>query len=88
MTRPFLDFLCGIVLGAWISSELNSYARRRKFRHDSLCCRPGCNQPHENWPDAATDGQLCQDHWEEQCDQEWWKLIMAMSEVGWLNEED
>jgi hypothetical protein len=33
MTRPFLDFLCGIVLGAWISSELNSYARRRKFRH-------------------------------------------------------
>ena len=33
MTRPFLDPLCGVAFGAWISSKLHSYASRRKFRH-------------------------------------------------------
>lgn len=35
-----------------------------------LCCRPGCTEPHDNWPDDT--GHLCQEHWEEHCSREWW----------------
>lgn len=33
MTKSLLYFLYGVAFGAWIGSELHSYASRRKFRH-------------------------------------------------------
>jgi hypothetical protein len=49
-----------------------------------LCCRPGCPHQHEGWPDATTQGHLCQEHWEEQCSREWWDMLHNLDRAGVL----
>lgn len=47
-----------------------------------LCCRAGCTEPHDNWPDDTTTGHLCQNHWEEQCSREWWDMLDNLDRAG------
>lgn len=47
----------------------------------TTCSHPGCTEPHENWPDDS-DGYLCQEHWEAQCDREWWEMLHDLDRAG------
>lgn len=44
------------------------------------CAR--CSRPHDNWPDAQSDGCLCQECWEAQCSREWWAVVRMMDAAG------
>jgi len=36
-----------------------------------------CPEPSEGWP-ADDGGELCQEHWEKQCDDEWWEMMIEL----------
>lgn len=42
----------------------------------ALACSRGCTNPIDGsgWPDG-NGGVLCQDHWEEDCDRDWWAVL-------------
>jgi len=44
------------------------------------CAR--CSRPHDNWPDAQSDGCLCQECWEAQCSREWWAVVRMIDAAG------
>ena len=37
-----------------------------------ICSR--CPEPSEGWPDGE-GGELCQEHWEIDCDASWWENL-------------
>lgn len=49
------------------------------------CSHPGCTQPHDNWPDSTPDGLLCQGHWEEHSDRQWWQMVEALDRAGLID---
>lgn len=44
-----------------------------KVEKPKECCL--CGNPHDDWPHDKTDGYLCSDCWEKQCDRNWWITI-------------
>lgn len=39
-----------------------------------------CENQHDDWPDGE-GGHLCQECWETQCSEEWWKQVVAIDEL-------
>ena len=37
-----------------------------------ICSR--CSEPSEGWPNGE-GGELCQEHWEADCDASWWENL-------------
>jgi len=55
---------------------------RSTMTTSTQCNHPGCQKPHDNWPDGTPDGLLCQECWEAQCSREWWQMLHDLDRAG------